>query len=56
MSLKFIRTEGTCLLSGISAFPGKLNDVLHSQEDGTNTVSSQLNNMSELRAFHHEHP
>ena len=40
----------------ITAFPGKLKGVLHSQEDGTNIFPSQLYTMSELCAFHHEHP
>ena len=40
----------------ITAFPGKLKGVPHSQEDGTNIFPSQLHNMSELCAFHHEHP
>ena len=40
----------------ITAFPGKLKGVLHSQEDDTNIFPSQLHNMSELCAFHQEHP
>ena len=40
----------------ITAFPGKLKGVLHSQKDGTNISPSQLYTMSELCAFHHEHP
>ena len=35
----------------INAFPGKVKDVLHSQEDGTSIFPSQLHNMSELCAF-----
>ena len=55
MSFKFTRTEGACY-HRITAFPGKLRGVLHSQEDGTNIFPIQLHNMSELCAFHHEHP
>ena len=40
----------------ITAFPGELKGVLHSQEDDTNIFNSQLHNMSELYAFYHEHP
>ena len=40
----------------ITAFPGKLKDVLHSQEDGANIFTIQLHNMSELCAFHREYP
>ena len=39
----------------MTAFPGKLKGVLHSQDDGTNIFPSQPHNMSELCAFHHEH-
>ena len=51
MSLKFTRTE----VARITAFPGKLKGV-HSQEDSTNIFPSQLHNMSDFCAFHHEHP
>ena len=40
----------------IPASPGKSKGVLYSQEDGTNIFPSQLNNMSNLCAFHCEHP
>ena len=40
----------------ITVFSGKLKGVLHFQEDGTNIFPSQLHNMSELCAFHHEYP
>ena len=55
MSLKFTRIEELAY-HRITAFPGKLKGVVHSQEDGTNIFASQLHNMSELCAFHHEHP
>ena len=55
MSLKFTRTE-ELVCHRITAFPGKLIGVLHSQEDGNNIFPSQLHNMSELYAFHCEHP
>ena len=57
MSFKFTSTGGhliTCHF--ITAFPGKLKGVLHSQEDDTNIFPNQLHNMSELCAFHREHP
>ena len=52
MSFKFTSSEG----HSITAFPGKLKGVLHSQEDGTNIFPSQMHSMSELCAFHREHP
>ena len=54
--VEICQTEGACLSSHTTAFPGKLKEgVHHSQEDGTNILPSQLHNMSELCAFHHKH-
>ena len=55
MSFKFTRTERLAC-HRIIAFPGKLKGILHSQEDRTDIFTSQLHNMSELCAFHREHP